>query len=378
VTKQEGKYNHVRYPQYFKTADGPLPCIKATDACSSSRGLVVGGVNDLAPIITLHSSQPLLFLLRQCDLPNLPLETKAVLDKLNQAQISVTFAMTPDPISRTVEETVTMINLSAHKIVYEPHIAPSTLDMFHEKTLECRLRCLVGNVDKSIIDWCKDRDKSKMNELARQLLGAETIHTPVHHVQYMIAKDDKPELGIAWCRIHKWAYSKAMASSMMKGVIIDTVGDGQQISLVPLRSIPTPTQARAIVDDKIKPYSLGVVPIRTGYGVRCLPTDEARVRAALYPNDTNTGINFARVKTRWCIQSCVAGLSEDALIHIASQSKWGIVLKEFPGDKAPYLEHRFESLCVRVRGILIEPVNTQLFRQHVKDIPPNPPVCADR
>jgi ribonuclease HI len=29
---------------------------------------------------------------------------------------------------------------------------------------------------------------------------------------------------------------------------------------------------------------------------------------------------------------------------------------------------------VRVRGILIEPVNTQLFRQRVKDIPPNPPV----
>ena len=213
-------------------------------------------------------------------------------------------------------------------------MAPSTLDMFHEKTLECRLRCLVGNVDKTIIDWCKDRDQSKMNELARQLLGAETIHTPVHHVQYMIAKDDKPELGIAWCRIHKWAYSKAMASSMMKGVIVDTFRDGQQISLVPLRSIPTPTQARAIVDGKIKPYSLGVVPIRTGYGVRCLPTDEARVRAALYPNDTNTGINFARVKTRWYIKSCVAGLSEDALVHIASQNKWEmVVLKEFPGAR---------------------------------------------
>ena len=27
-----------------------------------------------------------------------------------------------------------------------------------------------------------------------------------------------------------------------------------------------------------------------------------------------------------------------------------------------------------MRGILIEPVNTQLFRQRVKDIPPNPPV----
>ena len=62
-------------------------------------------------------------------------------------------------------------------------MAPSTLDMFHEKTLECRLRCLVCNVDKTRIDWGKDRDKSKMNELARQLLGAETIHTPVHHVQ---------------------------------------------------------------------------------------------------------------------------------------------------------------------------------------------------
>jgi hypothetical protein len=173
-----------------------------------------------------------------------------------------------------------------------------------------------------------------MNELARQLLGADAIHTPVHHVQYMIAKDGKPELGVAWCRIHKWAYMKAMASSMMKGVIIDTFGDGQQISVVALRNIPTHTQARAIVDDEIKPYSMGVVPLRIGYGVRCLPTDETKVRAALYPNDTNSGINFARVKTRWYIKSCTAGLSEEALIHIASQSKWEIVvLKEFPGAK---------------------------------------------
>jgi hypothetical protein len=141
-----------------------------------------------------------------------------------------------------------------------------------------------GQSRPSSVCQSKRKNHEAIQELIRAIVGADVLTCAMTKVAYRVPGDDKPEMAEAYLRFRKDHCKRVFSQAGRKGVVLELVGDH------PFEVIITPLKKTSSMQEACKSagtselLNLGVVVLKTGFGVRVPPAEEASVQKALYPD----------------------------------------------------------------------------------------------